>query len=312
MNKQEQNTNPKLTADDRRLEAILGACRLEPVDNTRIKNLVREKIMREKMEKMRRTRRLVWSVISAAACVAVLVVLALNFIVPQGIDLSASTMAEVREAGYNELIVAPGKRAELRLSDGTRLVANARSRVLYPDRFEGSERRIFVNGEVYLEVSKDREHPFVVESEGFDVRVLGTVFTICNSSDSTASVVLVEGSVEVTTDRDQSVRLKPSDMVDLANGEIASLRQVDTGDYTAWTKGLLALRGETLSSLATRLSDHYGLEIVCDRRLSDVKVYGKLDLRDSVDQVMSAISEIVPMKVEREGNRLTMKSGAMK
>lgn len=312
MSNEVRNTRPDLTGNDRRLELMLEVCRPEPIDNTRIKSLVREKIMREKMARMRRTRRIVLSVLSAAACVAILVAVSVNLFIPKSIDLSDSTLAEVQDAGYKELTVAPGKRMELRLPDGSRLIANAHSRVLYPERFEGGERRIFARGEVYLEVAKDREHPFVVESDGFDVRVLGTVFNICNSSDSTASVVLVEGSVEVTTDRNRSVRMKPNDMVDLVNGDVASLQQVDPDDYTAWTKGLLVLKGESLSKLTGRLSDHYGLTISCDNELSDVKVYGKLDLRDSIDQVLSTICEIVPMEiVKKEGNRITMKSGAM-
>lgn len=301
-----------MTDEDRRFEQLLAACRPEPIDNTRIKSLVREKIMREKMARTRRLRRLIWGSLSAAACIAVLVALAVRFVAPQTVDLSGATLAEITEAGYKELIVAPGKRAEIKLPDGSLLVANARSRVLYPESFEGNERRIFANGEVYLEVSKDPKHPFVVESDGFDVRVLGTTFNICNSSDSTASVVLVEGAVEVTTDIDRSVKLRPNDMVELVNGEVASLQQVDPSDYTLWTKGLVSLRGESLAGLAQRLSEHYGLQISCEASIADVRVYGKLDLRDSIDQVLSAISEIVPMEIERDGSRITMKSGTMK
>lgn len=313
MNEQSQNKPIDMTTDDnRRLEMLLSACRPEPIDNTRIKSLVCEKIMREKMARSRRLRRTVWGSLSAAACVAVLVALAVKFITPQTIDLSGATLAEITEAGYKELIVAPGKKAEITLPDGTLLIANARSRVLYPESFEGSERRIFANGEVYLEVTKDPEHPFVVESDNFDVRVLGTIFNICNTNDSTASVVLVEGAVEVTTDIDRSVKLRPNDMVTLVNGEVASLQQVDPGDYTLWTKGLVALRGESLGGLAQRLSEHYGMTVACETSIAGVKVYGKLDLRDSIEHVLTAISEIVPMEIERDGSRITMKSGTMK
>lgn len=313
MNEQSQNKRPDMTTDEnRRLESLLASCRLEPVDNTRIKSLVREKIMREKMARTRRLHRILWGSLSAAACLAVLVTLAVKFNAPHTLDLSGASQAEIAKAGYKELIVAPGKKAEITLPDGSLLIANAHSRVLYPERFEGNERRIFATGEVYLEVTKDARHPFVVESGGFDVRVLGTVFNICNTSDSTASVVLVEGAVEVNTDIDRNVRLKPNDMVTLVNGEVASLQQVDPNDYTLWTKGLVALHGESLGRLAQRLSEHYGIPVSCDTSIAGVKVYGKLDLRDSIDHVLKAISEIVPMEIERGESRITMKSCTMK
>ena len=35
---------------------------------------------------------------------------------------------------------------------------------------------MYLNGEAYLEVTKDAEHPFVVKTEEVEVKVLGTVF----------------------------------------------------------------------------------------------------------------------------------------
>ena len=291
-----------------RLESILCSCRKEPVDNSRIKSLVHGRILAEKLARTRRMLRLsMWG--GVAACFALLCMVGARFIsTGETIDLSTATLAEADEAGYREVVVQSGKRAELILPDGSRMVANSHSRVLYPERFDGDERRIYVDGEVYLEVAKDAGHPFVVESRGFDVRVLGTTFNICNTSDSTAQVVLVEGSVEVTTERDSKVRMRPSDLVDLVNGEVSSMRQVDVNDYTLWVDGLLSLRGERLGKLIGRLSEHYGVEIDCDASLSDVKVYGKLDLHDSIDKVLESVGKIVPMEIEREGSLITMRT----
>jgi len=306
-NYQSHNGHINPTGDNGRLGLLLESCRPEAIDNTRIKKMVHARILAERLAQKRRVRRLAmrWGV--AAACISVLCVVVSRFISPAELDLSTATLAETDAAGYKELLVAPGKRVDLTLSDGTRMVANSCSRVLYPETFDGDVRRIFVDGEVFLEVAKDARHPFVVESRGFDVKVLGTTFNICNTSDSTASVVLVEGSVEVTTDSDSRVKLKPNDLVDLVNGEVSSLRQVDAVEYTLWVDGLLSLHGESLGSLLERLSGHYGLAIECDGSLSGVKVYGKLDLRDSIDDVLVAIKEIVPMEIEREGSLITMR-----
>ncbi|MDE6402434.1 MAG: FecR domain-containing protein [Muribaculaceae bacterium] len=308
MDNQSHITSQESQRQDVRLESLLDACRPEEFDNSRIKSLVRGKLMREAMIRQRRRRHLITAVAGVAACVCVVAGVALRLFSGGDVDLSHATLAEVEEAGYTELVVAPGKRAELTLSDGTRLIANSRTRVLYPEHFDGAERRIYANGEVYLEVAKDAAHPFVVESNGFDVKVLGTVFNITNTSDSTASVVLVEGSVEVTTERDDRVRLKPCDMVDLVNGEVSSLSHVDPADYTLWIDGLMSLRGESLSTLAQKLTDHYGVAIECAPALGRVKVYGKLDLHDSIESVISSIREIVPMEIERKGDRIIMRN----
>ncbi|MDE7473493.1 MAG: FecR domain-containing protein [Muribaculaceae bacterium] len=308
MDNQSHITSQESRREDLRLESLLDACRPEEFDNSRIKSLVRGKLMLEAMKRQRRRRRMMITIASVAACVCVVAGVALKLLGTDHVDLSRATLAEAEEAGYTELVVTPGKRAELTLSDGTKLIANSRTRVLYPEHFDGAERRIYANGEIYLEVAKDADHPFVVESNGFDVKVLGTVFNITNTSDSTASVVLVDGSVEVTTERDERVRLKPSDMVDLVNGEVSSLSHVDPADYTLWIDGLMSLRGESLSTLAQKLTDHYGVSVECDPVLGHVKVYGKLDLHDSIESVINSIREIVPMEIERKGDRIIMRN----
>lgn len=40
--------------------------------------------------------------------------------------------------------------------------------------------RYILNGEVFLEVAHDKKRPFIVESEDFKLRVLGTKFNISN------------------------------------------------------------------------------------------------------------------------------------
>lgn len=307
--KDQSNISHSTPADvDSRVESLLDACRPCEVDNSRIKSRVRAKILAYEFKRKARRRRIAFAWASAAACVILAMGIAMRLMSPAGIDLSSATLAQAIDAGYKELIVEPGSRADIILADGTRLVANSRTRVLYPERFTGAERRIYADGEVYLEVSKDPSKPFVVESNGFDIRVLGTVFNIRNNTDSTAEIVLVEGSVEVTTDRDSRIKMKPSDKLDLVKGEVSSLTTVDTSEYTLWVDGLLSLHGEQLADLARRLGEHYGVAIECDRSLADFKIYGKLDLRDSIDVVLTSIQEIVPMQIEKDADAILLTS----
>lgn len=306
MNQKNSDIETREIADDRALERLLDSCEFSPVNTDRIKMLVHEKIREQKAQRRRRLRRLMAGALSAAACVAIVLVYTLRFSAPTIQSISNSTELLLAQAGYTEVIVPAGQRQEIILPDGSRLIANSLTKVVYPDKFDGKERRILTDGEVYLEVAKDASHPFIVESKGFDVRVLGTKFNVCNTSDSTASVVLVEGSVRIDMNDDRTIRLKPSDKADLLNGEVTSLTQVDTDDYTSWTNGILVLKGIPLSKLAEDLSNYYGIDINCHKSLANVKVYGKLDLHNNVDSVMETIREIVPMKTTRNGNGISL------
>ena len=55
---------------------------------------------------------------------------------------------------------------------------NAESRLTYPSRFTGNERIVQLSGEAYFQVTKDHSHPFVVQTDGLQARVLGTELNV--------------------------------------------------------------------------------------------------------------------------------------
>ena len=84
---------------------------------------------------------------------------------------------------------------------------NSGTEVRFPVNMEGKERSIYVDGEIYIEVAKDKERPFYVHTSGFDVRVYGTKFNVTSyKADKEKSVVLVEGSVSVCSKEEKKRR----------------------------------------------------------------------------------------------------------
>ncbi|WP_295728428.1 FecR family protein [uncultured Muribaculum sp.] len=302
---------PKDNSDqiDRRIDLFLDGFRSDDdVDLERIKMLSRSKIRMEQVRERMKTRRKVFACVAAAAVVACIIGVATWIINPvSSFNVSEASESLLADAGYVTLHVPAGECREISLPDGSVIIANARTVVKYPGEFRGSERRIYADGEVYCCIARDTLRPFVVESRGFDVKVLGTTFNVRNSSDSTANVVLVEGSVEINTDSHECVRMSPDDRVDLHNGNITSMRSVDTSLYTSWINGMLYFKGEPMRSVISRINDYYDLDITCDSALAGVKVYGKLNLKGSHTEVINSIQSIVPMNVERRGRHIILR-----
>lgn len=304
MNVSTPDHNHDFTPEDKILEGeidrLVSRCRQSGPQQSSIERIKMMTHARIAADRARR-RRKVWGWISAAACVAVLLAVGLKFMLTpaqlQGLD--AVSPSELAMQGYYETVVPAGTHYELTLADGTVLYANAHTRVICPERFDGSERRIYANGEVYLKVAKDPERPFIVESDGFSVKVLGTVFNLRNCPDGTSQVVLAEGSVAIDLESgQQSLRLKPNDMATLADGSVKSLRQVNPDDYTMWIKGLIYLDGVTMSQLSSQLADYFGTTIDCHQSLAGTKIYGKLDLNSSLDSVLESLKDVVAMKID--------------
>lgn len=206
------------------------------------------------------------------------------------------------EKDYNQLLVPAGKRARIELSDGTILSVNSRSKVIYPRRFTGDIRKIYAQGEVFLDVAHDKKHPFVVESDDFSLRVLGTRFNISNYKEmGETNIVLVEGAVEVVDTHENKAVLAPNDLLNIEDGTVKGQRKVDVSEYISWMDGVILLNGRNLAEITQRLSAYYGTPIHCSSAVAGEKIYGKLELKGSLMDVLECIQQLLPLDLEKKG-----------
>lgn len=218
--------------------------------------------------------------------------------------LEAKESNAEEEVEYNQLLVPAGKRARIQLSDGTHLTVNSQSKVIYPRRFTGDVRKIYAQGEVFLDVAHDKDHPFIVEANGFNLRVLGTKFNISNYEGEATNIVLVEGSVEVMDKHENKARMIPSDLLNIDNGNIAYQKQVSVDEYISWVDGILLLNGNELADILRKLNKYYAVDIKCSLEIGKEKVYGKLDLKDNIDEVLQCIQQTLPMQIEKNNTSI--------
>ncbi len=198
---------------------------------------------------------------------------------------------EEDEEAVNQIVVPKGRKADITFSDGTKMYVNAGSRVIYPALFGKDRREIVVEGEVYLDVKKDPSRPFIVKTKGFEVKVLGTQFNICAyKEDAAASVVLVEGKVEVETAGKEKSVLSPNQLISI-HDEGSDIREVDVFEYICWKDNMMLLNNRTARDVFDRLSRHYGCRILYDDNIGSIPVSGKLDLREKPEDVVNILCQ---------------------
>lgn len=219
------------------------------------------------------------------------------------IDLVAEEM-EKKET-YNQLIVPAGKRSSITFSDGTRLWLSANSRVVYPVKFTEQKREIYVEGEAFLDVHHDTEHPFIVKTDRMAIQVLGTTFNVCAyKQEDTHTVVLVTGSVEVKTNKNESQLLTPHNLLAYNEREGFSTKPVDVQEYIAWKDGFYLFHRENLETIAGKLGKYYGRTIRVDEALKDITCSGKLDLKDELDEVLRTLIQTVPAQLTKSNENI--------
>ena len=152
----------------------------------------------------------------------------------------------------NQLVVPFGKKSKIELADGTRLWLNSGSRAIYPVVFQKGKREIYLEGEGYLEVAHNASSPFYVVTDQMKVRVLGTKFNLsAYKEDASVSVVLVEGSVEASSESGKLI-LKPNQLLNYQKSTREStISHANVLQYVSWIDGWMLCDKEKLSSIFT-------------------------------------------------------------
>lgn len=221
---------------------------------------------------------------------------------PSGeLRVNGRKIASGKPARMNRLVVPEGKRADITLSDGSRVWVNSGSVFTFPAVFGQGERRVSIEGELYIDVTPDPERPFIVHNTYFDTRVLGTSFDVSAYADRDrpASVVLVNGTVEITTTDGEQVQLGSNDMFSLKAGNYTVV-QVDPAQYISWKDGLFTFSSGTLEWVIAQIAAYYRVKIVCDPDVRELSCSGKLVLFDDLSETLDVLSDILPINCRIE------------
>lgn len=223
--------------------------------------------------------------------------------------LSFGTGGEA-ETVWNEISTAYAENASVELSDGTSVKIGPCSRLIYPDKFSSSERKVFISGDVLFDVAKDSEKKFVAVSDNMDVIVHGTRFHVSSFMDlKNEEVALLSGSVELCMHADgTSVKLVPGDIIryDKEKGNVKRLH-FDVNNY----ERVLAVDGlqfvdATLSEIVGTLSRRFKVDISVEDSIAGEKYYASFINGENLDEMLNALNVERHFRINHSNNNIKL------
>lgn len=195
---------------------------------------------------------------------------------------------------YNTIIVPRGGEYSLTLVDGTRIKMNADSKLSFPNKFTGKERRVRLEGEALFDVTKDDNIPFVVETTRGSIKVLGTLFNVNVYPDEDMMyATLVEGQIAFKgNEMLQEIKLVPGEQVtyNVRNGE-SKVLQINPEVYIGWAEGKWLIEGAKLEDMMKQLARWYDVEVFYKNPEAKELVFtGDLEKYNDCEVVLDIIS----------------------
>ncbi|MFC0515146.1 FecR family protein [Mucilaginibacter angelicae] len=208
---------------------------------------------------------------------------------------------------YNTVSTPKGGQYQVVLPDGTRVWLNTASSIRFPTTFTGNDRQVEISGEVYFEVAKNKNKPFIVTSGNQKVTVLGTHFDINAYQDEGAvKTTLLEGSVKVSNGNN-IVLLKPGEQSQLSTeNKLTVSDDIDMDEVVAWKNGFFQFNKADIQTIMNQISRWYDVEVKYEGQVQPGHYYGKISRNVNASKVLKVL-ELSGMHFTIEGGKIIVK-----
>lgn len=226
----------------------------------------------------------------AAACVVVAVFLSASLYI--GIKIGQPEMAQQTYSNW-------GGKSEVALPDGSNVWIHSATSLTYNTNYYSKNRNVRLSGEAYFDVAHDKDHPFVVETEGMKITVHGTKFNVESFPGSENTFVsLKEGSVSLET-KAETRFLRPGEVgtFNKRNGRL----QIEKGDIelaVSWASNQIVFKNRPLNEICPLLSKWYNVEIHLSPELQEQYRYTFTLRHEPLEEIMRIMSRIHPINYE--------------
>jgi len=208
---------------------------------------------------------------------------------------------------YNEIQVPNGEKSTVTLYDGTRVWLNSGTTLKYPVAFQPKERKVYVDGEAYFDVSAKEDQSFIIQADQLQIKVLGTRFNVCAyHTDDKFFVTLEEGSVQTSSVvNGAELILSPGDQAIFSRetNQIAQMK-VDTDLYSSWKEDLLRFQDAPFKEVIKKMERWYDVNITLDGSIDTEETYTMTIKTESLREMLTVLSKTTPMKYEITGKKV--------
>lgn len=218
-----------------------------------------------------------------------------------GLDYFAAPIN--KQVAQYEIYVPYGQRQKVVLPDGTKIILNAGSYLKYPEQFGKDNRCVYFKGEAYFDVVKNENYPFIIQSEDYKVRVLGTTFNLYNYDDSEElRLTLCTGKVLMNFGEEQ-LKLDPGEQLVLDKTNMYLEREhVNTQNYTLWMQNKLYFNRTPIQEVIRRVERAYNCTIKLDPNIALNNFISGTHDNKSLEAVLKSIRLATGIKYKKEND----------
>lgn len=186
---------------------------------------------------------------------------------------------------------------ELTLPDGTEVVLNAASKMVWVKKPFSSKRSLKLDGEAFLNVKKGDE--FIIKTKNGNVEILGTKLNIFSRNDR-FKVSCMEGKVKVSANKQQQI-ITSGELTELTENGLVKKQAENTEATSLWRQGIFHFENTPLGAIFAEFERQFDISIVYrgnSNRLATVDFSN-----DNLGQALEVVCVPMELKYEIKNNK---------
>lgn len=202
---------------------------------------------------------------------------------------------------YEEVVVGKGERIQIMFQDGTRVYINSDSKLKYPKKFALNTREVFLEGEAYFVVAKNKNRPFIVNLNGPAIQVVGTSFNVQDYPENKDIVVcLDEGNINLALPTEKKYPVRPGERLiyNKESNECTISRMDDMRRLSMWKQNVIVFKDTPLPEVIKVLNRWYDVDFKIEDERALTYVYTLTSDNTLLEKVLMDLEKIAPVKFD--------------
>lgn len=205
-----------------------------------------------------------------------------------------------------DIATAAGEWVDTMLPDGSRVSVGPKSTLSYTlGAFNSRSRKIYYSGEGVFNIARKPETPFILSATGFEIKVLGTEFSLMSRQNKIQSEVhLISGSIELQSlTTGNKLKMYPGEtaVIDNAVGEIKII-DVKSAKKVSAGGNIMYFNSSPIAEVIDQLCLYYGFEFVLDKTVPNITFTGSL-VKDNLKEVEFVLDTTMGLKFQTKDDK---------